>query len=90
MNHNAIYALYPQVVTIDDTAGAFDKNDNQVEIDLDLVNAWVDPEQYKYQRKAEYPSIQDQLDMQYWDKINGTNHWETLISQVKTKYPKGQ
>jgi hypothetical protein len=90
MNHNAIYALYPQVVTIDDTAGAFDKNDNQVEIDLDLVNAWVDPEQYKYQRKAEYPSIQDQLDMQYWDKINGTNNWETLISQVKTKYPKGQ
>jgi hypothetical protein len=90
MNHNAIYALYPQVVTIDDTAGAFDKDGIQVEINLDLVNAWVDPEQYKYQRKAEYPSIQDQLDMQYWDKINGTNHWEVLIFEVKTKYPKGQ
>jgi hypothetical protein len=24
MNHKAIYALYPNVVTIDDTAGAFD------------------------------------------------------------------
>ena len=90
MNHNAIYALYPQVVTIDDTAGAFDKDGNQVEIDLELVDAWVNPEQYKYQRQQEYPSIQDQLDMQYWDKINGTNKWETLISQVKTKYPKGQ
>jgi hypothetical protein len=37
MNHKAIYALYPQVVTIDDTAGAFDANGNQVEINLSAV-----------------------------------------------------
>ena len=39
MNHNAIYALYPNVVTIDDTAGAFDAQGNKVEIDLAAVNA---------------------------------------------------
>ena len=25
----------------------------------------------QYQRDRVYPSIQDQLDMQYWDKVNG-------------------
>ncbi len=39
MNHKAIYALYPQVVTVDDTAGAFDAEGNQVEINLTAVEA---------------------------------------------------
>jgi len=56
MNHKAIYALYPQVVTVDDTAGAFDKDGNKVEIDLAVVNAWQDPDAYKYKRAAEYPT----------------------------------
>ena len=42
----------------------------------------------KQKRKHEYPSIEDQLDMLYWDKINNTNNWQTAISDVKTKYPK--
>lgn len=87
MNHNAIYALYPNVVTIDDGAGAFDKDGNKVEIDLSLINAWVDPEVYKYKRQAEYPSITDQLDYIYH---NGVDAWKTdMIDPVKNKYPKG-
>jgi len=87
MNHNAIYKLYPNVVTIDDGAGAFDKDGNKVEIDLDLVNAWVDPEAYKYQRQQEYPAIADQLDYIYH---NGIDAWkEDMIDPVKNKYPKG-
>lgn len=39
-------------------------------------------------RLKEYPSIPDQLDMIYWDKINGTNMWLDLISSIKQKYPK--
>ena len=89
MNHQAIYALYPQVVTIDDGTGAFDAQGNQVTIDMDAVNAWQDPDTYKYQRIAEYPSIQEQMDMQYWDAINGTTTWQDAINAVKTKYPKG-
>jgi hypothetical protein len=38
MNHDAIYALYPNVVTVDDGTGAFDKDGNKVEIDIDAVN----------------------------------------------------
>ncbi len=87
MNHKAIYKLYPTVVTIDDGAGAFDKDGNKVNIDLALVNSWADPEQYKYQRQQEYPSIADQLDYIYH---NGIDAWKTdMIDPVKTKYPKG-
>ena len=89
MNHKAIYALYPQVVTVDDGTGAFDAQGNQVTIDMDAVNAWQDPDTYKYQRVAEYPSIQEQMDMQYWDAINGTTTWQDAISATKQKYPKG-
>ena len=87
MKHQAIYALYPEVVMINDSTGAFDKDGNKVEIDLDLVNAWVDPEQYKYQRAKEYPAITDQLDYIYH---NGIEAWKTdMIDPVKNKYPKG-
>ena len=37
MIHEAIYALYPNVVTVDDGAGAFDKDGNKVEFDLKAV-----------------------------------------------------
>jgi hypothetical protein len=44
--------------------------------------------QYQRDRAKDYPSLADQLDMQYWDKINGTNKWQQAINAVKQKYPK--
>jgi hypothetical protein len=85
MNHKAIYALYPQVVSVDDGAGAFDAQGNQVSIDMEAVNAWVDPDQYKYQRAAAYPSIPDQLDQIYHEGIDA---WKATIAAVKQEYPK--
>ena len=85
MNHKAIYKLYPQVVTVDDGTGAFDKDGNQVVIDLAAVNAWVDPDTYKYQRAREYPSIANQLDTLYH---SGLDAWKAEIKTVKDKYPK--
>ena len=85
MNHKAIYKLYPNVVSVDDTAGAFDAQGNKVEIDMTLVNAWVDPDTYKFQRAAEYPSIADQLDKIFHD---GIDEWKETIQAVKDKYPK--
>jgi hypothetical protein len=43
---------------------------------------------YAQNRAAEYPSIADQLDMQYHDGVNGTTTWAVAIAAVKTKYPK--
>jgi hypothetical protein len=85
MNHKAIYALYPQAVTVDDGTGAFDAQGNQVAIDMDAVNAWVDPDQYKYDRAAAYPSIADQLDTIYHEGIDA---WKATIAAVKQEYPK--
>lgn len=43
---------------------------------------------YQELRAAEYPAIGDQLDMIYWDKVNGSNIWLETIAAVKAKYPK--
>jgi hypothetical protein len=53
------------------------------------VQAEYDALQYQRNRAKEYPSIQEQLDMQYWDSVNGTNTWQDKINEIKTKYPKG-
>ena len=45
--------------------------------------------QYQRDRAKAYPSIQEQLDMQYWDKVNGTSNWQNAINAVKAQYPKG-
>jgi len=88
MNHKAIYALYPNVVSINDSTGAYDADGNLVTLDMDAVNAWTDPDQYKYDRALEYPSMADQLDMMYWDNVNGTTTWKDKINEIKAKYPK--
>ena len=43
---------------------------------------------YVQQRQKEYPSLADQLDMIYWDKVNNTNLWQQKIAEIKAKYPK--
>ena len=49
----------------------------------------AEPEKtYAEKRLAEYPTISDQLDMIYWDKVNGTNVWKDTIDAIKLKYPK--
>jgi len=85
MNHKAIYALYPQVVTVDDGTGAFDKDGNQVTVDMAAVNAWVDPNAYKDKRAKAYPSIADQLDLLYH---GGMDTWKAAITAVKEEFPK--
>lgn len=34
-----------------------------------------------------YPSIKEQLDMMYWDKVNGTNTWVDTITKIKKDNP---
>jgi hypothetical protein len=85
MNHKAIYALYPTVVTIDDGAGAFDAQGNKVQIDRAAVDAWVDPDAYKLQRAKAYPSFADQFDLLYH---GGYDAWKAAIDAVKQEYPK--
>ena len=59
-----------------------------IEAKMVELQAEYEANQYQRDRAKEYPSIQDQLDMQYWDKVNGTNTWQDAINAVKNKYPK--
>ena len=43
---------------------------------------------YSEFRVSEYPSREEQFDMMYWDKVNGTTVWEDTIQTIKDKYPK--
>jgi len=43
---------------------------------------------YARKRSKAFPSLQDQLDMQYWDKKNGTTTWVDAIAKVKSDNPK--
>ena len=87
--HKAIRAIHNNVVIINgDTQEniiAKDKDENNITINWTQVNSWNDPDEYKYSRAAEYPSIKDQLDDIYH---NGVDGWKTTIKAVKDKYPK--
>lgn len=39
-------------------------------------------------RAEAYASLADQLDMQYWDKINGTEKWKEHVDAVKAAHAK--
>jgi len=52
------------------------------------VNAKIAELQVIDNRKLAYGSVQDQLDMQYWDGVNGTTTWADHIAQVKSDNPK--
>jgi hypothetical protein len=85
MNHNAIYALYPQVVSTNGDI-AYDADGNEVAYDKAAVQAYVDAHAYIAKRAAEYPSYADQFDTIFHE---GLDAWKAQIQAVKDKYPKG-
>jgi hypothetical protein len=52
------------------------------------LQAEYDANQYQRDKATAYPTIQEQLDMQYWDKVNSTTNWEDAIAKVKSDNPK--
>jgi len=57
---------------------------------IDKANSKWNDQQFGYiqARQEAYGSIADQLDMQYWDSVNGTTTWADHIAQVKADNPK--
>ena len=60
----------------------------EISNEIDRLQAEYDAKQYARDRAVAYASIQDQLDMQYWDSVNGTTTWKDHIAQVKADNPK--
>jgi len=92
LDFEAIYKAYPDAVAIDDGTGAFKADGTQITLvqsDIDSARTTLDAEAaaiaYQGQRKAEYPTIEDQLDDIYH---NGIDAWKATIKVTKDKYPK--
>ena len=60
------------------------------EINTEIARLDTEYTNNKYQRDraSAYPSLADQLDMQYWDKKNGTTTWVDAVAKVKADNPK--
>lgn len=65
-------------------------DDDYAQAVTDLANSKWQEQEFGYiqARQEAYGSIADQLDMQYWDLVNGTTNWKDHIAQVKSDNPK--
>ena len=102
LDSEAIRKAYPNAVTIDDGTGVFDESGSSITVYQSKINAartTLDAEAaatlYQRQRTGEagttdtiYLPLAQQLDMQYWDSVNGTTTWKDHVTAVKAKYPK--
>ena len=86
-----ISQLYPNSVLSKadgDTYEAWDKDGNAITVDKAAVDAEYAKQDYIEKREIAYPTIEEQMDMQYWDSVNGTTTWKDAIAKVKSDNPK--
>ena len=95
LDHAAIIKAYPNVAIVDDGVGAFDKDGKSITLEqskIDAARVTLDAEyaalEYSRKRAIQYVSLQEQMDMQYWDSVNGTSIWKDHIAKVKSDNPK--
>ena len=86
INPNAEYNF---TIGEDGSISEIDWKNNTTPISMEEINVKANEiknrEEYKFNRKNEYPSIKDQLDDIYHNGIDG---WKATIKAAKDKYPK--
>ena len=60
----------------------------EVEEEIERLNLLKENLQYRRARSQDYLSIEEQLDLLYWDGVNGTTNWSDHITTVKENHPK--
>ena len=60
----------------------------QVDAKIKELQIEFDAQEYARDRAKAYPSIQDQMDMQYHDAVDGTTTWQDAVQAVKDAHPK--
>ena len=83
-NEEAIKILYPDVLVVEADGKAYISSGVEKTVDA----AAVALKKVQLTRAAAYPSLQEQMDMQYWDAVNGTTTWKDAIAKVKSDNPK--
>jgi uncharacterized small protein (DUF1192 family) len=62
--------------------------DAEIAAEINRLEADYAAKQYQRDRAAAYPSLAEQMDMQYWDSVNGTTVWADTIAAIKQEHPK--
>ncbi len=62
--------------------------DAEITAEISRLQAEYDSKQYQRDRALAYPSLEEQADMAYWDRQNGTTTLDDAISAVKLQFPK--
>jgi hypothetical protein len=95
MRHEAIRNLYPNVVSVDDTAGAFDAQGNQVTVDEDAIAAEIQrlqpikaAEQASRNRQQAYIAEADPLFFKAQRGEATMEEWQAKVAEIKTRFPK--
>ena len=89
--NDSIFRLYSDIVSVGEKDGvftAYDKDGKEVSINMSDVDADFAKIDYQNKRHKEYPDWKTQMDLQYWDAINGTTKWKDLITKIKSDNPK--
>ena len=62
----------------------------EVEINAEIIRLQTeyDAQEYARNRASAFPSIGDQMDMQYHDLLNSTTTWKDAVAKVKADNPK--
>ena len=77
----ALGAAYPNIDVYDP------QNDRYLDIEGNPVTV-DDAKVEKYEaRLRNFPLIEEQLDMLYWDQVNGTTVWKDTITKIKSDFP---
>ena len=58
------------------------------ETEVDARESRVAALAFRAALKVAFASLGDQLDMQYWDQVNGTTTWKAHVAKVKSDNPK--
>ena len=96
LKHNALRSLLgnnggyiidgEENITFDEGTESFTAE--QIQAEMDRLQALWDANEYARNRAAAYPSLKDQMDMQFHDAANGTTTWNDAIVAVKSAHPK--
>jgi hypothetical protein len=95
MRHEAIYNLYPNVVTIDDGAGAFDAQGDQVTIDESAVATEIErlipiqlAKEATENRRNAYIAEADALFFKTQRGEATMEEWQAKVAEIKARFPK--
>lgn len=84
LTYTQIYAMTEAQLSAHHVTNMTEENDD----DIISINAKCNAiDLVQRARKKIYPSIEEQLDMQYWDSVNGTTKWKEKVAEIKTANP---